>query len=293
MVLRVWRTALVLTLAGGLIGASAPMAQASVAVEKSALEVVTSVTAKGVGPSVLSPESVLKPEQMIISSAPTTLAGTQPLIAGIGAVDVKNSVVGQSEVSQSLITVLREGKSSAEFNLSSPEGFKAELEEDGSIQLRSTDGSLTLPFINKPWALDATGKKLPTAYSLTENKIIQTVDTTNAVYPIVADPSIQWVPFPVLALYGAQIEGLAKLTAPVFVAVPGGSCTLAAVSGWVGKAFAAACSLIGLGAAKDVFTNIANIWRSNTGLNRTGCYGLQLSNLGAKPVNLPTRDCSW
>lgn len=281
------RVALALVLAGGLVGSSSAMAQAAVAVEKSALEIVASVTAKGAGPSVLSPEAVLKSEQMIISSAPSILVGEKPIFAGIGAGDFKNSVVGQSENSQSLITVLRNGTSSAEFALSAPEGFNPELAPDGSIQLRSTEGNLILPFINKPWALDATGKQLPTTYSLVENKIIQDVDNRNAVYPIVADPSIQWVPLPVLALYGAQIEGIAKLTASIFVAVPGGTCTLAAVSGWVGKAFAAVCSLIGLGAAKDVFTNIANIWRSNIGLIRNGCYGLSLTNFGAKPVPFP------
>lgn len=43
-----------------------------------------------------------------------------------------------------------------------------------------------------PWAVDATGAALPTWYEVTDTGVRQHVDTTGAVFPVVADPSWVW-----------------------------------------------------------------------------------------------------
>ncbi|MDQ1289103.1 MAG: hypothetical protein QG622_2669 [Actinomycetota bacterium] len=51
--------------------------------------------------------------------------------------------------------------------------------------------------ISKPWAVDASGRNLPTRYSINGECFTQTVDTKGATFPVVADPSIemvQWLP---------------------------------------------------------------------------------------------------
>lgn len=47
-----------------------------------------------------------------------------------------------------------------------------------------------VPFlaIEKPWAVDAAGKQLPTRYEVQGTTLSQIVDTTGATYPVVADP---------------------------------------------------------------------------------------------------------
>jgi hypothetical protein len=44
--------------------------------------------------------------------------------------------------------------------------------------------------IAQPWAIDATGRLLPTSFELEGHTIIQHVDATDAQYPIVSDPSL-------------------------------------------------------------------------------------------------------
>lgn len=46
--------------------------------------------------------------------------------------------------------------------------------------------------IETPWAVDADGTALPTSYTLEGTNLTQNIDTTNATYPITADPSWQW-----------------------------------------------------------------------------------------------------
>lgn len=281
-------------IATGMAFSSSGMAQASpVNSQQSAVEIAENITAKN--ENILPADTVISDEQIILGVVPnqTETNDDSQEIAGIAAVDTANSVVGKSSSSQSLMTILHEGTNSADFKISIPEGFKAEVVTDGSIRLRSNEANVFVPFVKAPWAVDANGKKLPTSYSISGDMITQTVETVGASFPVVADPSIQWIPMPVVALYGSQAEAIAKFTATTFVVVPGAACTLASVGGWVGKAFSVVCSLIGLSAAKAVFENIKKIWKSTYGLNRAGCYGFYLGNSSAKPANLPARDCSW
>ncbi|MFF2296394.1 hypothetical protein [Arthrobacter sp. NPDC058127] len=149
-----------------------------------------------------------------------------------------------------------------------------------------------IPFISAPWALDSNGKKLPTSYTVNGSKITQHVNTNGAAYPIVADPSIQWIPYPVVAMYGWEADTIRKMTASILVAGPGTSCTLVGITGWVGKVFTAICSLVGLGSAKDIVRNIGNVWQSSSGLLLWGCYGFRIWNPGAGAIPMPARDCA-
>lgn len=46
--------------------------------------------------------------------------------------------------------------------------------------------------ISAPWAYDATGKALPTSFTISGDTITQHVDATGAVFPVVADPHYTW-----------------------------------------------------------------------------------------------------
>lgn len=46
--------------------------------------------------------------------------------------------------------------------------------------------------VDAPWAIDATGRALPTRYEVTDGRLTQHVDHHGAVYPVVADPSVSF-----------------------------------------------------------------------------------------------------
>ncbi len=197
------------------------------------------------------------------------------------------------EGSQSLIKI--DGPSAPQefrFPLDLPEGASAVVTSIGGVAITSSDGVL-MGGVSAPWAIDASGSPVVTSLSVEGRTLVQTVNTVGAKFPVVADPSIQWIPYPVIALYGSQATAIAQTVASGFVVLPGSACTLVNLAGWMGKVFAMICSVVGLGAAKDVFTNLGRIWNSGSNLNASGCYGFQVWNIGATPANLPARDCSW
>ena len=95
---------------------------------------------------------------------------------------------------RALITLSsKEAKTDYTFHLRVPNGYRLQLDPDGSAQVVNikdpTDG---LAFINRPWARDAKGVAIPTSYSVSGNKLIQHVATTSSTtYPVVADPWVQ------------------------------------------------------------------------------------------------------
>ena len=72
------------------------------------------------------------------------------------------------------------------------------LPKDRTLQLDALGGVLVIQNgkwvgrFSAPWAVDAVNRSLPTSYSITSNTITQTVDTTGAQFPVVADPHYTW-----------------------------------------------------------------------------------------------------
>ncbi|WP_165399841.1 hypothetical protein [Xylanimonas ulmi] len=77
---------------------------------------------------------------------------------------------------------------------STPEGATWVPQDDGSLLLRPADQAADpLMAVDAPWAVDAEGRALPTAYTVdADGTITQHVDTTGAVFPVVSDPSAWW-----------------------------------------------------------------------------------------------------
>ncbi|MDQ0032092.1 hypothetical protein [Arthrobacter bambusae] len=271
------------------VGLAAPAKAAEPQSAKDTVQTVKRITAKASG--LLGGDAVFTKQGAMVGTAEVH-GEVGPLVAAIAADDAQNAVVASTNDAQSMIMVLDQGKSSADFSMSIPDGYVAELTNDGGVQLRNQSAHIVIPFISAPWALDAIGKKLPTSYVVNGSKITQHVNTDGAHFPIVADPSIQWIPYPVVAMYGWEAETIGKMTASILLAGPGASCTLIGITGWVGKVFSAICSLVGLGSAKDIVRNIGSVWRSSSGLISWGCYGFQIWNPGAGAISMPARACA-
>lgn len=92
-----------------------------------------------------------------------------------------------------LTTVLKDGRAPEEFryDLSLPAGASLRPLTNGSVDVVGFDGHLVAS-VNKPWAFDATGSAVPTRYRVEGSVLIQRVEHRGAVYPVVADPSIDF-----------------------------------------------------------------------------------------------------
>lgn len=75
-----------------------------------------------------------------------------------------------------------------EFDYELPSGFKLSEEGDIGIAIRNADEGI-IGLILPPWAYDANGDAIPTELKLRNDTLVQTIAHTDAVYPVVADPS--------------------------------------------------------------------------------------------------------
>lgn len=132
---------------------------------------------------------------------------------------------------------------------SSKHAFSFDIKVDGkpaSLSVGSTGGVLVsnsngtpVNYIEAPWAKDANGKALATAYTVSGNRLTQTVSPTpDAVYPVVADPEFGWMGiFPVVKFNKAETRtstvaaGVLKVCARIAAGLPVGApaCALSAV----------------------------------------------------------------
>lgn len=84
-----------------------------------------------------------------------------------------------------------EAPGSYSFPFDLPTGAALALQSDGSVEIVGADGA-TRGVVAPPWARDARGEEVPTAYAVDGNTLVQTVDfDATAAFPIVADPTFQ------------------------------------------------------------------------------------------------------
>jgi len=109
----------------------------------------------------------------VVSDASSSLA-IQPLAHGVRLMSVYTS----------------KAQNSTTYGVSLPVGEMLQLDALGGV-LVIQNGKWVGRF-SAPWAVDANNRSLLTSYSITSNTITQTVDTTGAQFPVVADPHYTW-----------------------------------------------------------------------------------------------------
>jgi len=78
------------------------------------------------------------------------------------------------------------------YRLGLPAGVAPHLQADGSVLMLDAAGTIHGGF-DAPWAKDATGKAVPTHYTLAGDAVIQHVDVSaTTAFPVVADPEGWW-----------------------------------------------------------------------------------------------------
>jgi hypothetical protein len=90
------------------------------------------------------------------------------------------------------------------FQLSTPAGSHAVLNRDGGVDLVNPDGQVTQA-IAAPWAYDATGKPVPTYFTVQGSTLTQHIQPgPDSIYPILADPAAANSPAPKVGDPGYQ-----------------------------------------------------------------------------------------
>lgn len=110
----------------------------------------------------------------------------------------------------------------------------------GAVLVPNADGSLVVTrggrpvaAIDAPWAIDASGRSVPTRYEINGSQLTQVTDHHGAAYPVVSDPSLSgclWGFLPAvcikynraetLAISTTLLKGLAAITAAVCNKLP-------------------------------------------------------------------------
>ncbi|MDP9903638.1 hypothetical protein [Arthrobacter bambusae] len=104
-----------------------------------------------------------------------------------------------------------------------------------------------------------------------------------------ADGSIPW---PVLALTGAELQVLAGLSAAVFVGGTWVGCTFSKLTGWIATVVNLICRVSGASGAISAIGIISGAFRGAS-LVATKCYGINLSKPSAPLRDMPGRDCGF
>jgi hypothetical protein len=193
--------------------------------------------------------------------------------------------------SQSIISV--EGEAAPHeyrFDLDLPAGSSAELNADGSVGIVDISGQ-PLGLVQVPWAYDANGTKVPTSFSLEGSELIQTIahDASTA-FPVKADPSIQWIPWPVLAVWGAEIKAFSSISVAIAAGGSWAGCTFSRLSGALSKIVNQICTVVGIAGVKGVVDAVASVWGPSY-INSGTCYGVPLYNPRGSLATMPAQDC--
>ncbi|UQA95602.1 hypothetical protein [Streptomyces halobius] len=255
----------------------APLTRTVTTTEGSAVTVTTPDTATG----------TLKATTDKGSSLGLTLPGAKAVAgvkAGVGTVVYPDAaphtdlaVQPTTDGGARTLVTLKDAKASTSqrFKLDLPEGTKAVSNGEGGYDLiRKTQGGepvLVVGAIDAPWAKDADGKKVPTAYKLDGNSLIQTIETNETTaFPVVADPEVS---FGWNVYYRFSKAEVKKYASKVKYASGG-----AALCGFLGvPAAAVACGVV----AGGILTHFQGVWSSAARYNKcvevkvgyTGIYG--------------------
>ncbi|MCL3838372.1 hypothetical protein [Aeromicrobium duanguangcaii] len=90
-----------------------------------------------------------------------------------------------------MLTVLADENAPAEYTYGvAGLGEEVVIADDGGAAVIDTETGETVAAIEKPWAVDANGAEVPTAYTTDGKNLVQVVDHRKAdiAYPVTADP---------------------------------------------------------------------------------------------------------
>lgn len=124
-------------------------------------------------------------------AAPSRFGRTTLFADGLGTgIDAG---VQQTRTGIRLISVIRSASAPTAYRypLRLPRGATLERQSSGVVLIRNAAGR-AVGAVRAPWAIDARGTPVSTRFELRGRTLIQHIDHHGAVYPVVADPSIDF-----------------------------------------------------------------------------------------------------
>jgi hypothetical protein len=119
----------------------------------------------------------------------TTTGGTTVLADSATGLDVAVQALPHATRMMSVLASPAAPTATA-YQVALPEGEK--LQQDGLGGVLVVKRGVMVGRFDAPWAVDASNRSLPTAYTVSGDTITQTVDTAGARFPVVADPHYTW-----------------------------------------------------------------------------------------------------
>jgi len=161
---------------------------------------------------------------------------------------------------------------------------------NGGYALVQSDGTVA-GIIAAPWATDATGRALPTSYSLEGTTLVQTTDTTGASFPVVVDPKITFGFGIYLNMWGHEV----RTAAAAIVAIGGvGAAVACTLIGRLPNQFLKTLATLVCGAAavnlQKVFAAIVRTYQ-DTSINDGACYQQKITSPGSRMTIVRATNC--
>lgn len=163
-----------------------------------ALVLATSVPASAAGGDALGIIKAKTGKDAVLVTGAQSVNG---LSVGVGHDGTGKALVSYTQVTTAtsirmLSTITDSSQTVVSYALGIPSGAEVKAQPDGSQvitqELAGPNGVEVFGTIAPPWASDANGQSLPTAYTYSKGVLSQKVDLTNAVFPVVADPWVTW-----------------------------------------------------------------------------------------------------
>lgn len=180
------------------------------------------------------------------------------------------------------------------YRLSADHGLTPKLQRDGSVDLivPSEAGRLVVGRIDAPWAVDANGKKLATAFKLDGLNLTQTTDTTAAAFPTVVDPRISFGWGVYLSMNGFELNASRLAAATV---IGGGSyalCTspILAIPAVVNRVITVMCNAGYSAAAWQIFQSLRD---DPTPWDTSTCYQRRIVPMDDDWTVVSNDECQW
>ena len=181
------------------------------------------------------------------------------------------------------------------FTVKTDKPSKLQKLNDGSINIVSNQNNgprVTYGTIDKPWAVDAEGKKLPTSYSIDGNKIIQKINTRGASYPIVADPKVTWGWGMYINMKGEEMNALGGVAGVALSIIGVGGCAAVGVTKKIPNLakviIGTLCSLGGADLAKSMLNESIH----NHSFRPGQCYQIRYPSKGEGWKGVGNENCS-
>jgi hypothetical protein len=178
------------------------------------------------------------------------------------------------------------------WRLQLPEGVKPSIDEEtGRVRFLKTEEKNVLALdvaLEKPWAVDATGKRLSTRYELDGDKVVQHVDLKGAEFPVVTDPRLTYGWGVYLNMFGAELATIGALAVGVGKGGWTALCATSKLPSGLARFTTWLCVTVGSSTVSDVYEAMADVYKS---VDNSACYQAQIVPQSKKFKKTKFKNC--